>query len=46
MPWEQYRRQMGVVIEKDKESKGATAISFGAALAGRGGPAAPEMHRE
>jgi uncharacterized protein (AIM24 family) len=43
MPWEQYRRQMGVVIEKDKESKGATAISFGA---GRGGPAAPEMHRE
>ena len=46
MPWEQYRRQMGVVIEKDKESKGATAISVGTALARRGGPAAPEMHRE
>ncbi|KAH8098952.1 hypothetical protein JL720_1924 [Aureococcus anophagefferens] len=36
MPWEQYRRQMGVVIEKDKKG-GTVAV---------GGPAAPEMHRE
>ena len=35
MPWEQYKRQMGVVIQQDKGSSRRA-----------GGPAAPEMHRE